>query len=84
MVAHYSFTSITAVLAVNYVDRFIFGFQFEGEEKPWMSQLVAVSCLSLAAKFEETQVPLLLDLQVCLSFLSTLIRREMLNTQNSP
>ncbi|KAM7514373.1 hypothetical protein LguiA_003956 [Lonicera macranthoides] len=64
VVAHYSFSSITAVLAVNYVDRFIFGFQFEGEEKPWMSQLVAVSCLSLAAKFEETQVPLLLDLQV--------------------
>ncbi|PSS02686.1 Cyclin-D3-1 like [Actinidia chinensis var. chinensis] len=33
-------------------------------EKPWMIQLLAVTCLSLAAKVEETQVPLLLDLQV--------------------
>ncbi|KAF6147082.1 hypothetical protein GIB67_036801, partial [Kingdonia uniflora] len=29
-----------------------------------MTQLVVVACLSLAAKVEETQVPLLLDLQV--------------------
>ncbi|CAI9770268.1 unnamed protein product [Fraxinus pennsylvanica] len=34
------------------------------KDKPWMSQLAAVACLSLAAKVEETQVPLLLDLQV--------------------
>ncbi|CAI9752876.1 unnamed protein product [Fraxinus pennsylvanica] len=34
------------------------------KDKPWMSQLTAVACLSLAAKVEETQVPLLLDLQV--------------------
>ncbi|KAF2283764.1 hypothetical protein GH714_014988 [Hevea brasiliensis] len=33
-------------------------------DKPWLSQLTAVACLSLAAKVEETQVPLLLDLQV--------------------
>ncbi|GLT58887.1 hypothetical protein SLA2020_317470 [Shorea laevis] len=33
-------------------------------EMPWMTQLTAVACLSLAAKVEETQVPLLLDLQV--------------------
>ncbi|KAG9135337.1 hypothetical protein Leryth_015228 [Lithospermum erythrorhizon] len=33
-------------------------------EKPWMIQLTAVSCLSLAAKVEETHVPLLLDFQV--------------------
>ncbi|KAK1555127.1 hypothetical protein Q3G72_022306 [Acer saccharum] len=61
--AHYSFNGLTAVLAVNYLDRFLFSFQFQSE-KPWMTQLVAVSCLSLAAKVEETQVPLLLDLQV--------------------
>ncbi|KAH0717285.1 hypothetical protein KY290_016366 [Solanum tuberosum] len=35
-----------------------------GKVKPWMSQLVAVACLSIAAKVEEIQVPLLLDLQV--------------------
>lgn len=62
--AHYSFTALTAVLAINYLDRFLFSFQFQ-TEKPWMTQLVAVACLSLAAKVEETQVPLLLDLQVC-------------------
>lgn len=61
--AHYSFTALTAVLAVNYLDRFLFSFHFQ-TEKPWMTQLTAVACLSLAAKVEETQVPLLLDLQV--------------------
>ena len=32
--------------------------------KAWMIQLLSVACLSLAAKMEETEVPLLLDLQV--------------------
>lgn len=63
VVSYYSFNALTAVLAVNYLDRFLFSFQFQ-REKPWMTQLAAVSCLSLAAKVEETQVPLLLDLQV--------------------
>ncbi|CAL0327086.1 unnamed protein product [Lupinus luteus] len=61
--AHYSFSALTAILAVNYLDRFLFSFRFE-TKKPWMIQLSAVACLSLAAKVEETQVPLLLDLQV--------------------
>ncbi|MBA0710912.1 hypothetical protein Golax_010166, partial [Gossypium laxum] len=61
--AHYSFSALTALLAVNYLDRFLFSFRFQSE-KPWMTQLAAVACLSLAAKVEETQVPLLLDLQV--------------------
>lgn len=65
--AHYSFSALTAVLAVNYLDRFLFSFRFESG-KPWMTQLAAVACLSLAAKVEETQVPLLLDLQVCSIF----------------
>ncbi|GLT93540.1 hypothetical protein SLE2022_113300 [Rubroshorea leprosula] len=63
VIAHYSFSALTAVLAVNYLDRFLFSFQFQ-REMPWMTQLTAVACLSLAAKVEETQVPLLLDLQV--------------------
>ncbi|KAL5710854.1 hypothetical protein ACHQM5_021367 [Ranunculus cassubicifolius] len=33
--------------------------------KAWMMQLLAVACLSIAAKMEETEVPLSLDLQVC-------------------
>ncbi|KAF5738228.1 hypothetical protein HS088_TW13G01124 [Tripterygium wilfordii] len=61
--AHYGFTALTAVLAVNYFDRFILRFKFQSD-KPWMGQLTAVACLYLAAKVEETQVPLLLDLQV--------------------
>lgn len=61
--AHYGFSALTATLAVNYLDRFLLSFHFQ-KEKPWMIQLVAVTCISLAAKVEETQVPLLLDLQV--------------------
>ncbi|KAL0558055.1 hypothetical protein IC582_006618 [Cucumis melo] len=61
--AHYSFSALTAVLAVDYFDRFLSCFHFQ-RDKPWMSQLAAVACISLAAKVEETHVPLLLDLQV--------------------
>ncbi|XP_047171471.1 cyclin-D3-3-like [Vigna umbellata] len=61
--AHYSFSALTALLAVNYFDRFLSTFRFQ-DGKPWMTHLAAVACLSLAAKVEETQVPLLLDLQV--------------------
>ncbi|XP_031481815.1 cyclin-D3-1-like isoform X2 [Nymphaea colorata] len=63
VIAHYSFTTHTAVLSVNFLDRFLSTLQFQGE-KPWMTQLAAVACLSLGAKVEETQVPFLLDLQV--------------------
>ncbi|KAE9613047.1 hypothetical protein Lal_00027756 [Lupinus albus] len=59
----YGFTALTTVLAVNYFDRFITTLRFQ-MDKPWMTQLTAVACLSLAAKMEETHVPLLLDLQV--------------------
>lgn len=61
--AFYGFTALTAILAINYLDRFLSGLHFQ-REKPWMIQLAAVTCLSLAAKVEETQAPLLLDLQV--------------------
>ncbi|XP_027367190.1 cyclin-D3-1 [Abrus precatorius] len=61
--AHYGFSALTATLAVSYLDKFLLSFHFQ-REKPWMIQLVAVTCISLAAKVEETQVPLLLDLQV--------------------
>ncbi|XP_048131295.1 cyclin-D3-1-like isoform X2 [Rhodamnia argentea] len=61
--AHYAFSALTALLAVNYWDRFMCSFPLQ-EEKPWMTQLSAVACLSLAAKVEETQVPLLIDFQV--------------------
>ncbi|PHT68725.1 hypothetical protein T459_28212 [Capsicum annuum] len=62
IIGYYGFTDATAILAVNYFDRFVFGFYFQ-KDKPSMSQLAAVACLSIAAKIEETQVPILLDLQ---------------------
>lgn len=61
--ARYSFSTLTVVLAVNYLDRFLFSFRFQND-KLWLTQLVAVACLSLAAKVEETHVPLYVDLQV--------------------
>ncbi|KAK4284550.1 hypothetical protein QN277_001367 [Acacia crassicarpa] len=61
--AHHGFSALTSTLAINYLDRFILSFNIE-IEKPWMIQLVAVTCLSLAAKVEETHLPPLLDLQV--------------------
>ncbi|XP_050364176.1 cyclin-D3-3-like [Argentina anserina] len=78
---HYSFSALTVVLAVDYLDRFFFSFQFQ-TEKPWMTQLAAVACLSIAAKVEETQVPLLLDFQVedskCVFEAKTINRMEIL------
>lgn len=64
VIDHYGFNALTAVLAVNYFDRFMSRVGFQ-KGQPWMSQLVAVACLSIAAKVEEIQVPLLLGLQVC-------------------
>ncbi|KAL8166001.1 hypothetical protein V2J09_007500 [Rumex salicifolius] len=61
--SHYSFSFLTALMAVNYFDRFFSSFRLH-DDKPWLTQLVAVACLSVAAKVEETHVPLLLDLQV--------------------
>ncbi|OIV89405.1 hypothetical protein TanjilG_22220 [Lupinus angustifolius] len=61
--AHFGFSALTTVLAVNYFDRFIRNLRFQ-DDKPWMSQLIAIACLSIAAKMEEIHVPLLLELQV--------------------
>ncbi|KAL8199327.1 hypothetical protein R6Q57_012895 [Mikania cordata] len=60
---HYGFVALTTVLAVNYFDRFLTSPSFQ-RDKPWMNQLVAVACVSLASKVEEIQAPLLLDLQI--------------------
>lgn len=61
--AHHGFSALTTVLAIDYVDRFLSRFRVQ-KDKRWMIQLVAVACLSLSAKVEETYVPLLLDFQV--------------------
>lgn len=61
--SHFGFTHLTAILAINYLDRFISSLHYQND-KPWMIRLLSVTCLSLAAKVEQTEVPSLLDLQV--------------------
>ncbi|KAJ4835110.1 hypothetical protein Tsubulata_020162 [Turnera subulata] len=61
--AHHGFSVLTSILGIHYLDMFLTSSRYQ-RDKPWMIQLVAVTCLSLAAKVEETDVPLLLDLQV--------------------
>ncbi|PKI71622.1 cyclin-D4-1-like isoform X2 [Punica granatum] len=63
--AHYHFRPVTALLAVNYLDRFLSVHSLPEHENGWPFQLLSVACLSLAAKIEELYVPLLLDLQIC-------------------
>ncbi|KAL5714318.1 hypothetical protein ACHQM5_016298 [Ranunculus cassubicifolius] len=62
--AYYSFGPLSAYLSINYLDRFLSAYELP-KGKAWMMQLLAVACLSIAAKMEETEVPLSLDLQVC-------------------
>lgn len=62
-IEHYNFGPLTAVLSVNYLDRFLSVYDLP-EGIAWMTQLLAVACLSLASKMEETYVPLPVDLQV--------------------
>ncbi|XP_064972316.1 cyclin-D3-2-like [Musa acuminata AAA Group] len=68
--ATYAFSALTAVLAVNYLDRCFLSCAAGGgllrlrDGKPWMGRLAAMACLSLAAKMEETRDPFVLDLQV--------------------
>ncbi|XP_072953135.1 cyclin-D2-1-like [Typha angustifolia] len=60
--SYFRFLPLTAYLAVNYMDRFLYSHCLPANE--WALQLLSVACLSLAAKMEETLVPSLLDLQV--------------------
>ncbi|KAK4584902.1 hypothetical protein RGQ29_022535 [Quercus rubra] len=61
--AYYQFRPETAYLSVNYLDCFLSSHTLP-KGKGWPLQLLSVACLALAAKMEETSVPLLLDLQV--------------------
>ncbi|KAK8951913.1 Cyclin-D4-1 [Platanthera zijinensis] len=61
--SYYNFGPLSCYLSVNYLDRFLSSYELP-QGKAWMTQLISVACLSLAAKVEETDVPLLLDLQV--------------------
>ncbi|XVF59245.1 hypothetical protein PTKIN_Ptkin07bG0260500 [Pterospermum kingtungense] len=59
----YKFRLETAYLSINYLDRFLSARPLP-QGKRWYMQLLSVTCLSLAAKMEETTVPFLLDLQI--------------------
>ncbi|TXG60110.1 hypothetical protein EZV62_014683 [Acer yangbiense] len=61
--AHYKFGPLSFSLSVNYFDRFLSIYELP-REKTWAVQLLAVACLSLAAKLEETEMPQLVDLQI--------------------
>ncbi|XP_054789066.1 cyclin-D4-2-like [Prosopis cineraria] len=60
---HFGFGPLCAYLSINYLDRFLSSYELP-KGKGWTMQLLAVACLSLAAKMEETEVPPSLDLQV--------------------
>ncbi|KAL7094479.1 hypothetical protein ACP275_11G105900 [Erythranthe tilingii] len=60
--AHHNFGDMCLYLAMNYLDRFISVYNLPAG-KSWAIQLVAVACLSLAAKFDEVDVPSPVDLQ---------------------
>lgn len=59
----FKFTAYTASLSINYLDRFL-SLHHLPSGKAWTLQLLSVACLSLAAKMEEIETPVLLDLQV--------------------
>ncbi|KAJ7953532.1 Cyclin [Quillaja saponaria] len=61
--ANYSFGPLSFCLSMNYLDRFLSVYELP-KGKTWTGQLLAVACLSLAAKMEETKVPQSVDLQV--------------------
>ncbi|AEC07313.1 Cyclin-D2-1 [Arabidopsis thaliana] len=61
--AHYHFGHLCICLSMNYLDRFLTSYELP-KDKDWAAQLLAVSCLSLASKMEETDVPHIVDLQV--------------------
>ncbi|XP_071714237.1 cyclin-D4-2-like [Rutidosis leptorrhynchoides] len=58
----FNFGPLCAYLSVNYLDRFLAVYELP-KDKAWMMQLLAVTCLSLASKMEETLIPTILDLQ---------------------
>ncbi|KAK4411715.1 Cyclin-D4-1 [Sesamum angolense] len=60
--AHHKFGELCLYLAMNYMDRFLSVYNLPGG-KTWAVQLVAVACLSLAAKVDEVDVPSTVDLQ---------------------
>ncbi|KAJ1442146.1 Cyclin-like [Sesbania bispinosa] len=62
--AYHGFGPYSFCLSVNYLDRFLSSAYELPKCKSWGVQLLAVACLSIAAKMDETTVPPYVDLQV--------------------
>uniref|UniRef100_A0A0D9X7W7 Cyclin N-terminal domain-containing protein n=1 Tax=Leersia perrieri TaxID=77586 RepID=A0A0D9X7W7_9ORYZ len=60
----YGLLPVTTYLAVSYMDRFLSLHRLPDPGNGWAMQLLAVTCLSLAIKMEETMMPSILDLQI--------------------
>ncbi|KAB2055736.1 hypothetical protein ES319_A11G057400v1 [Gossypium barbadense] len=61
--AYFNFGPVSLCLSINYLDRFLSMYDLP-RGKTWTVQLLAVACLSIAAKMEETKVPSSVNLQV--------------------
>ncbi|KAH0457738.1 hypothetical protein IEQ34_013053 [Dendrobium chrysotoxum] len=75
----FGFSHQTVYQAVSYFDRFLMRRSID-DEKYWVLQLLALACLSLAAKMEEVITPALVDYQTeqCYFDSITIQRMELL------
>ncbi|XP_019185312.1 PREDICTED: cyclin-D4-2-like [Ipomoea nil] len=63
--SHCGFGDTSLCLSISYLDRFLSMYEIaEAKSRNWAVQLLALGCLSLAAKMEEINVPLAADIQV--------------------
>ncbi|XP_054809874.1 cyclin-D4-1 [Prosopis cineraria] len=60
---YYGFGPLSFCLSINYFDRFLSMYDLPRSQK-WTGQLLAVACLSIATKVEETKIPQLIEFQV--------------------
>ncbi|KAL9682347.1 hypothetical protein QQ045_014143 [Rhodiola kirilowii] len=61
--AHFGYGPLCAYLAISFMDRFLSAYELP-KGKGWTTQLLAVACLSIAAKMEETDTPFTVNFQV--------------------
>ncbi|CBI18712.3 hypothetical protein VitviT2T_010728 [Vitis vinifera] len=60
--ACHGFGPLSLYLSINFLDRVLSVYQLP-TRRPWIVRLLSVACLSVAAKVEETNVPLSIELQ---------------------
>ncbi|GJS29323.1 cyclin-D3-1-like protein, partial [Tanacetum coccineum] len=86
--SHFGFTHLTAILSINYIDRFLASFHFQ-KDKPWMMQLLAVEDTKYLFEAKNIQKMELLVMSTLkwkmnpvtpISFLDHIVRRLGLKT----